>query len=343
MKITLKDIARESGYSITTVSRALGGFDDVNEQTRAFIVQVAAQLGYQPNLVARQLQSQRTFTIGLIIPTKQACEEDDFFNTLLSGVVYTAARQHYDVLVSAQLPEDDEMDAYRKVVGGNRVDGMIIARTRQGDPRIAYLTQHKHPFVVAGRLSPEEESDFPFIDADSQHGIKQLVLHFVDYGHQHIGCILPPPELAYTAYRLQGYQEGLAASGLHYNPNYVAHGDMTRESGYTTALQLLHDRPRLSAIIASNDLMAMGAMRAIQELGLSVGNDVAVGGFDDIPAAKITLPSLTTVRQPICEIGGRLTDMLIKLINGETLDESRVVLQPNLIIRESSGSPQGAQ
>ena len=339
IKVTLKDIARESGYSITTVSRALGGFSDVNEQTRAHILQIASELGYQPNLIARQLQSQRTFTVGMIIPASEQCEEDDFFSTLLKGVTYTAARHRYDVLVSGLLTDSDEMGTYRAFVGGNRVDGMILARTRRNDPRIAYLKQVGMPFVVAGRSSPDEESDFPYIDADSQLGIKLLVAHFVAYGHRHIGLILPPESVAYTSYRLSGYQDGLAEAGLPFNPAYLTHGDLRREGGFAGARRLIEAQPELTAIIASNDLMALGAMQAVQEHGLSVGQDVAIGGFDDIPAAQHTVPSLTTVRQPICEIGGWLTDMLLQIINDQPPDQRGILVAPELMIRESSGQP----
>lgn len=343
MKITLKDIAKESGYSVTTVSRALGGYDDVNEQTRSHIIAIANALGYHPNLIARQLQSQRTYTIGMVIPTKARCAEDDYFSTLLKGVMQVAAENQYDVLVSAQLPENDEMDAYRKIVGGNRVDGVIVTRTYRHDARIAYLEQVGHPFVVAGRLSPDEESTFPYIDMDSQAGIQLMVAHLVKQGRHHIGLLLSPDELAFTPYRLAGYREGLAAAGLPYRPAYVAQADLNRDGGQQAAGQLLDATPSLTALIACNDLMAIGAMQAVQERGLQVGGDIAIGGFDDIPVARHTIPALTTIRQPICEIGEQLTRMLLRLINQEPLEQPGVVLEPTLMIRASSGSTENTK
>jgi LacI family transcriptional regulator len=341
-KITLKDIARASGYSVTTVSRALGGFDDVSAKTRDRILKIAEDLGYQPNLIARQLQSQRTYTIGIVVPTKDHCSEDDFFSILLKGITHMAARYRYDVLISAQPPGADELTAYRNIVGGNRVDGVVVARTYQDDPRIAYLQSIQHPFVVSGRAAPEQPSDFPFIDADSQAGIRLMVRHFIELGHRHIGLILPPPTLAFTPYRLAGYREGLVEAGLPYDANLVRTGDLTPQGGHVAAAMLLEDRPELTAIVACNDLMAIGAMRAVQEHGRRVGADVAVGGFDDIPAAAQTLPSLTTIRQPICEIGERLTEMLIRLVNDETPEQAQILLEPALIVRESSGQARTA-
>jgi LacI family transcriptional regulator len=339
MQVTLKDIAEASGYSITTVSRALAGYDDVNEQTRAHIRVIAKRMGYHPNVVARQLQSQRTQTIGMIIPATLTGYEDDFFSLLLKGVTHAATRRHYDVLVSAQLHETDAMDAYRRIAGGRRVDGLILARTHRHDPRIQYLQEINHPFVVSGRASPGQLSDFPYIDADSQYGIRLLVDHFVSYGHRHIGLILPPEDIAYTPYRLNGYKHGLDEAGIAFDPNAVIHGDLTRKGGCKAMLELLHRTPHLTAVIACNDLMALGAITAISQSGLTVGDDVAVGGFDDLPLAEHAQPSLTTVRQPIYEIGEQLTDLLIRIIDGKTVNEPGKLLNPTLIIRESSGKP----
>lgn len=334
---TLKSIAKASGYSITTVSRALAGYNDVNEKTRAHIIKIAEELGYQPNLVARQLRSQRTHTIGMIIPANVQDPEDDFFSMLIKGVVSAAAEHHYDLLISAQLPDTNEMDSYHQIVGGNRVDGVILARTHQHDERIEYLKRIKHPFVVSGRLAPHQVSDFPYIDIDSEVGLRMMVAHMIERGHREIGLILPPPDIAYTPYRLSGYRHGLEAAGLAFREHYVMHGDLHRESGYRTAASLLEQQPQLTAIIACNDLMAIGAMAAAQERDRVVGQDIAIGGFDDIPSALHTIPPLTTIRQPIYMIGQRLVEMLIQIIEGKIPAESQILLQPELIVRGSSG------
>lgn len=339
MQVTLKDIAKESGYSITTVSRALAGYDDVNEQTRLHITNIARHMGYRPNLVARQLQSQRTQTIGMVVPPSPTGYEDDFFSLLFKGVTFGATRHHYDVLVSAQLTESDEMAAYRRIAGGRRVDGLILARTHRDDPRIKYLNEIGHPFVVGGRATPGHSSDFPYIDADSQHGIWLLVQHLVEYGHRHIGLILPPEDIAYTAYRLAGYLDGLDTAGIGYVPEFVLHGDLTRDGGYDAAMQLLEQPPQLTAIIACNDLMAFGAMQAVTDRGLKVGEDIAIGGFDDLPLAQQTTPTLTTIRQPIFEIGQQLIDLLIRIINDDPPENVKRLVKPTLVIRESSGKP----
>ncbi|GIL09121.1 MAG: transcriptional regulator [Chloroflexota bacterium] len=335
--VKLKDVAEKSGFSITTVSRALAGYSDVNNKTRQQIVEIAYSLGYQPNMVARQLRAQKTDTIGMIIPAYDHQLSEDFFSELLIGVGYAAAQFGYDLLISAR-SSGDQMDAYRCIVGGNRVDGVLVARTCRNDPRIAYLKSLNHPFVVSGRSSPDEASDFPYIDADSQLGIRMMVNHLTALGHQRLALLLPPENIAYTPYRLNGYKEGLAEASLPYRDEYIIYSNLRREGGYAAAQHLLDRHPDVTAIVASNDPMALGAMLAVHERGLQVGRDIAVTGFDDIPAAEYANPPLSTVRQPIHTIGQRLTEMLIKIIHNEPLDEPQILLTPELVIRGSCGA-----
>jgi LacI family transcriptional regulator len=337
MQVKLKDLARMTGYSITTVSRALAGYSDVNEQTRQHIIETARQLGYVPNQAARQLRNRSSATLGMIIPAIERSFSNDFFSQLMQGIGDSASLYHYDVLISAQHPGEEEMAAYRRLVGGYRVDGMILARTRQHDPRIAYLKERGHPFAVSGRAAPGEVSDFPYIDVDSQAGIRMLVEHFLELNHRHIGLILPPPDVAYTGYRFEGYREALHNAGLECRQEYVVHGDLTRVGGFDGAQRLLAQNPEITAIVACNDLMALGAMSAIQSAGLRVGEDVGVAGFDDVPAAEYAQPPLTTIHQPIYEIGQRLVRMVIDIIKGQPPAETQVVLPPVLVIRASSG------
>ncbi|MBX3062170.1 MAG: LacI family DNA-binding transcriptional regulator [Anaerolineae bacterium] len=338
MQVTLRDIAQKTGYSITTVSRALAGYDDVNQETRQRIIAAASQLGYQPNLVARQLRSQRTQTLGLIIQANDRHSfSNDFFSQLILGIGDSASNEGYSLLISAQSPGDAEMAAYRDMVGGQRVDGMIVARTREHDPRISYLKTQRIPFVVNGRGTPNEDSDFAYIDADNREGIRRVTEHFIALGHRHIGLILPPEGIVSGYYRYEGYRDALLQHDLPYRAEYVVRGDLLRTGGYAAANHLLDHFPQITAIVACNDLMAIGAMSALQQRGIAVGNSIAVSGFDDIPAAEYASPGLTTVHQPIYEIGQGLVRMLIGLIDGEEEQQTHVILPTTLVIRESSG------
>ncbi|MGJ3239838.1 MAG: LacI family DNA-binding transcriptional regulator [Anaerolineae bacterium] len=337
MPVTLKDISKKSGFSVTTVSRALTGYDDVNEQTRQYILSIAQELGYQPNHIARQLQGQRTHTLGLIMPARAHTHDDDFFSVLLKGITYTAASKHFDVLTSAAQTGATELDTYQRIVGGKRVDGMIVARTYRSDARIHYLKSVDCPFIVHGRLAPDEQSDFHYIDVDSQSGIRMVTEHLIARGHRHIGLILPEVDLAFTPYRLNGYREALAAHDLPYQAGYCAYGNLTYQSGIEAAHHLLTHQPQLTAIIGANDWMALGAMAVAKERGYAIGDSFAIAGYDDIPAASQAEPALTTVRQPIYNIGELLTQQLLTIIDDAPTRYHQRIIQPELIVRESSG------
>lgn len=337
MAATLKDIAGKVGVSITTVSRALAGYDDVAAETRQRIQAVAAELGYQPNLLARRLQKQRTDTLGFIMPTFGPRFSDPFFSEFLAGVGNEAAAQEFDLLVSAHAPDsEDERRAYERAARGGWVDGLIVVRTREADTRIQHLHRHNFPFVAFGRV--DCDLDFPYVDEDSVTGMCLLVQHFIDLGHRRIGFITPPAGLMFGRFRLQAYYETMAANSLDVRPEWIVAGDMTQRGGAEAVEQLLSLEPAPTAIIGANDLMAIGAINRIQQHGLAAGGDVAVGGFDDIPLAAYVNPPLTTVHQPIYDIGRKTCAMLIDVINGRTLDNPHQLLTPTLIIRASSGA-----
>lgn len=334
-RVTLKTIAEKTGYSITTVSRALAGYNDVSPSTREKIRSIAEELGYYPNITARQLQKQRMDTVGIILPTHGPRFADPYFSEILAGIGDELARHGQDLLVSTRPPGPDEIAAYQRMVQGNRVDGLIVVRTRQQDERIQYLAQTSMPFVVFGRT--DLDAGFPYIDEDGRGGIYRLMQHLIELGHAQIGYISAPLDLMFAHFRMQGYRQALEDFGLPYVEQLVSYGDLTRRGGGRAAAQLLGGRPKPTAIIAANDLMALGAVRVAQDTGLEIGSDLSIAGFDDIPPAEIF--SLTTLRQPIYEIGQKLSWMLWNLIQSKTLDLPTMLLEPELVVRASTGPP----
>ena len=334
--VTLKDIARETGKSVTTVSRALNDYGDVSVETKALVTRVANDLGYTPNTLAQRLQKQRTDTIGLIIPTYGPRFSDPYFSEILAGIGNRAAHLGYDMLVSTHAPGEDELVAYRAAIRGHRVDGFILVRTRRKDARVDCLQKASFPFVAFGRA--EGKLDFPFVDEDGSHGMKLIAEHLASLGHKRIACIAPPSDLMFAHYRLQGFKDGLAEADLPVDDALFIVGDLTQRGGFEQSNKLLDLPSPPTAIAASNDLMAFGAISAVQNRGLRVGNDIAVTGFDDIPMAEYAHPPLTTVHQPIYKIGGMVCEMLIQLIQGKTLDEKHILLEPELVVRRSSKS-----
>jgi LacI family transcriptional regulator len=335
--VTLKDIAAHLGLSITTVSRALAGYGDVAETTRQRVLQAAQEMGYVPDATARRLQKGRTDTIGFVIPTSGPRFSDPYFSELLAGIGNEAARHGFDLLVSTCAPDTPaEETAYRHKVEGRLVDGLLVVRTRVKDRRIEYLSRIGFPFVAFGRSDLDVE--FPYVDEDGFRGLELVTQHLIALGHQRFACIAPPQDLMFSQYRCAGLEATLRRNGLAIDPRSYIHSDLTQRGGFGAMNELLDLSLPPTAVIACNDLMALGAISAAQKRGLAVGHDVAITGFDDIPLAEHTHPPLTTIHQPIYDIGRQICHMLIRLVRGEKVADRHVLLQPELVIRESCGA-----
>ncbi len=336
MATTIRDLAQKLDLSITTVSRALDGYSDVAEETRQRVIQAAQEMGYVPSYAARQLRRKRTDAIGYILPTSSPRFSDPFYVSFLTGLCDEVASQQLDLLVTSCPPEgEEEKNQYRRWVQSRRVDGIVLNRVRLHDWRIEFLAQKQIPFATLGK--GDVAGDFPSIDVDDQAGVKNLVTHLSAKGHRRIGFIGASPDLVIHANRFHGYLAGLEAAGIEYDPNLFIEGDLTEAGGYQAALALLSRQPRPTAILGINDLTALGVFRAAKERGIYIGTELAIAGYDGIKETELTNPPLTTLYQPTYEIARRLAQMLIRLVEGETLVETQVTIQPQLMIRASTG------
>ncbi len=335
MSVSIKDIAKKVNRSITTVSRALNDYDDVSPETKQLILKTAKEMGYSPNTFAQRLQKQKSDTIGLVLPTFSPRFSDPYFSELLAGIGNKAADLGFDLLVSTRLPGPEEIETYIKLIEGERVDGFIVVRTRKKDSRIDYLLAKNFPFVAFGRT--DNCDHFSFVDEDGYYGMQLVAEHIANLNHKIIGAITPPLNLAFTEKRLNGLRDGLSKFHIDLMKSYIKTGDLTQKSGYQLGGELLDLSEKPTAIIAFNDLMAFGVMSAAQQRGFEVGEDISVTGFDDIPMSEYSHPPLTTVHQPVYQIGSKVCDMLVKIIQEEVEDEAQVLLKPNLVIRQSSG------
>ncbi len=336
MKVTLRDVAKEAGLSVTTVSRALNGFDDVAAETRDAIQSVADQLGYTPNLNARRLKTQRADAIGLILPNENLRFSDPFFSELFSGIIEQCALYGLELNVTTPATVTQQ-ELYLKYIRSRRVDGFILVRLEEGDERIALLQEHDVPFVAFGRTAMD--NDFPLIDENGTQSIRKLIDHLVELGHTRIACIAEPTHLMKSNQRVQGYLDGLAAWGLSADSDLLIHGNFRQRSGRICGHQLLSMDNPPTAIVAVNDMLALGAISAAQELGLTVGRDVSITGFDDIPLAEYANPPLTTLHQPAYEMGMALCEKLHAVINGKELADPQTIYEPQLVVRQSTGRP----
>lgn len=336
MPVTIHEVAKRLNLSITTVSRALDGYDDVAEETRQRVIKVAREMGYEPNRAARQLRKQRTETIGYILPASSPRCSDPFFLEFIAGLGDEAAKCNYDLLISTAQPDDDaERLIYQRWVHGHKVDGFILNRMRLRDWRVQYLSQTKIPFVTLERTFDAVE--YPSIEVNGQAGIKMLVEYLIDKGHQRIAFIGASSDLAIQADRYAGFHQGLVEGGLVPRHELLIEGDLGRPGGLKAARKLLSMSEPPTALVCINDLTAIGAIQAASEMGLVVGRDVAITGFDDIEDAAQTKPPLTTLNQPIYDIARDLVRLLIGEIREEPAAERHIQLRPELVIRQSTG------
>jgi DNA-binding LacI/PurR family transcriptional regulator len=337
MAVTIRDVAKRLNLSITQVSRALDGYADVSEQTRTRVIQAALEMGYSPSRAARQLRRKRAEAIGCIAPTRVPHFSDPFFSDFIAGLGDAVTPNNLDLLISTAPPDSAaEQAIYRRWVQSGRVDGIVLSRMRLQDWRAEYLAAARIPFVASGHTDLPVR--FPFVEIDGRAGMAALVQHLVERGHRRIGFIGGPADLVLQVDRLAGYQQGLEQAGIRLDEGLILESDLTRSGGKLAGGKLLDLSRPPTAVIGVNDLTAIGVLQAAHERGLVVGRDLAVTGFDNIEDSADTHPPLTTLNHPVYQIARRLGEMLMKLVSGEALAEEQVILQPELIIRESSGA-----
>jgi DNA-binding LacI/PurR family transcriptional regulator len=328
---TLEQVALHAGVSRATVSRVVNGSTTVAPEIREQVVQAVRELGYVPNQAARSLVTQRSNSFALVLPepSTRVFSEDQFFPSLIRGV-----SQELEI-VSSQLVlmMASSMASHGRIaqfVMAGHVDGVMLASMHGDDPLPTDLARTGVPVVTNGRsLGP---SPVPYVDVDSSGGSARAVRHLVERGRQRIVTIAGPQDMVAGIDRLSGYRTEIEALG---RLCVVATGDFTRDSGERAMRELLEREPDLDAVFAASDLMAHGAIRTLRQAGRRVPDDVAVVGFDDVELARYVDPPLTTVHQPILNLGRTLVRQLVAMAAGEPV-EPAVVLPTELVIRESA-------
>ncbi|MGI5524156.1 LacI family DNA-binding transcriptional regulator [Micromonospora sp. CA-259024] len=328
---TLEAVAARAGVSRATVSRVVNGSTTVAEPIREAVTRAVAELGYVPNLAARSLVTQRTDSVALVMPeaATRVFSDDQVFPGIIRGVSQEleAADKQLVLMLAGSPAGHQRVERYTT---GRHVDGVLFASLHGADPLPGTLARLGIPVVCSGR--PLGDVPVPYVDVDHVGGVTAAVRHMIDSGRRWIATIAGPQDMVAGIERLSGYRTTVAEAGL---PELVAVGDFTRESGAAAMHRLLTEHPDLDGVFAASDLMAHAALRTLREAGRRVPEDVAVVGFDDIETAAYTEPPLTTVRQPIVELGRQMTRQLLRLAAGETI-EPVVMLPTELILRDSA-------
>jgi DNA-binding LacI/PurR family transcriptional regulator len=336
--VTLKQVASSAGVSYQTVSKVLNRQIQVSKETEDRIWETARTLGYRPNFVARSLRTQRAFTIGYSWPPSSPDQENIILDQFLQSMFVAAEECGYYLLCFPySSPVKDHLDSYRELIETRRVDGFILSSVEYNDARVQLLLELNFPFVAFGRSNPDLL--FPWIDVDGGVGIHDAVKHVIENGHRKIGILAWPVDSRVGNNRIEGYFSALDESGIRPNDAWIKRGEGCFDFGYRATRELLELPVDLkpTAVVALNDMMAVGASQAAKDLGLRVGTDFAITGFDDAPMVQYTSPALTTVRQPIKEIGQRIIAMLMEYINtGKFPTTPNILVAPQLIIRSST-------
>ncbi len=333
MGVTIKEVAKEAGVSIATVSRVFNDSGPVNDDTREKIMVVARKLRYTPHGGARSLITAKTNTLGVLLPDLYG----EFFSEVIRGVDQAARQAGYQVLLSSSHNEAGEIETAMKAMRG-RVDGLIVMYP-DIDPRV--LTSSLSDSMPVVLLNCDVESDeYVSINIDNYGGAYAMVRHLIDGGHRRIAMIRGAHNNYDAAERLRGYRAAMADGGGEWSASMEREGDFTEASGFTAAEAILRLDPPPTAIFAANDATAIGALSAVRLHGLDVPADMAIAGFDDIPMAGYINPPLTSVHVPINELGGRAITRLIEAVTGRGNGRGRKELLPTtLVIRDSSAGP----
>ncbi len=339
-RVTSKQVAQQAGVSQTTVSFVLNNVQDANisEETKARVLQVARDLNYFPDVAAQSLARGRSNNIALVLakPHPQVFI-DEYVPNLLTGIMRVARQSGFRIMV--ELAENDELaDISVNLLRSNEAAGIIVNFNGPSESDVAQLgkTIADHlPIVATDDVHPDVYS----VEVDKISGVRKMLDHLLSLGHRRIACISYAPQDTnpHAEERIRTVREELVHANGSLDDELIGYGDYDPGTGYEAMLKILSVRPLPTAVFALNDMMALGALKAIHESGLRVPQDIAVVGFDDIRVAHFSMPALTTINEPDIDHGRLATEILMTLIRGEVPAQKHIVLETRLVVRESCG------
>ncbi|MEU4675711.1 LacI family DNA-binding transcriptional regulator [Micromonospora sp. NPDC023737] len=336
---TLDAVAARAGVGRGTVSRVVNGSPQVSPEARAAVQQAIAELGYVPNRAARALVTRRTDSVALVVSESgDRIFTEPFFAAIVRGISSALLQTPMQLwLAMAQSPVERERVEHH--LTNQHVDGVLLLSLHDADPLPGLLEERGLPSVLGGRparmLRPGARPAW-FVDVDNVGGARQAVQYLAGRGRRRIATIAGPQDMGAGLARLTGYTDAITGTLGGVDTDLVAYGDFSEESGAAAMRRLLEVRPDVDAVFVASDLMAFGALRALREAGRRVPDDVAVVGFDDAPIARQADPPLTTVFQPVEEMGRQMARLLVARIRGDDLPAPHVLLDTQLVHRTSA-------
>ena len=333
--VTLKDVARLADVSTGIASMSLSGDPRVASNTRETVRRAAEKLDYVPNIVGRALRAKRLGSIAVVIPqSSQHVFSHPYFVEILRGITEVANAQDLTLILSTSFANQE--DAYMRILRSQRADGVIVASASIADPNIDRLALSGYPVIFLGR--DRHDDRVVSVAVDDIGGAEQATAHLIEI-HQlkHIAHITGPLSYRSASDKLEGYRMALGRHGIPFDEALVQHGDYSTTSGMTASRELLKRGVPMEGIFAANDEMAIGALQVLEDNGCRVPSDIALIGYDDINLTGLIRPPLTTVHQPMEEVGRRAAQSLIEQLEGKVADVRQIELPTELMIRKSCG------
>jgi LacI family transcriptional regulator len=331
-RATIEDVARISGVSNATVSRVLSGYEFVRETTRNRVMKAVEHLGYTANLQARSLAGGRSQIIGLLVPNL----DNGYVGTIMQGIDRELVRANYDVMLYTSHRHPGKESFYVSAIANGLTEGLLLIAPLVPTSYLDALREQNFPYVLIDQADATEHSSV--VEATNWQGAYEATRYLSQLGHTRIAFVTGSLAVRSAIDRLQGYKAALVDCDLPVREELVIEGDYQQQTGYETTKSLLQSvDPPPTAIFASNDLSAFGAVDAARECGLRIPDDISIIGFDDIPQASFVYPKLTTVRQPLELMGQVAVKMLLEQIEDQSRPSQRVALATQLVIRDSCG------
>lgn len=331
--VTIYDVAKESGVSYSTVSRVLNGFEFVKEGTRQKVLEAAERLGYVANLQARSLAGGRSSVIGVLVPAI----DNSYITEIVAGIDDELAKSNFNLMLHTTHRHTGMEAQYVNLIANGMSDGILLIVPLAIEAYLTSLRERQFPYVLIDQHDPLGKS--AEIVTTNRQGAYEAVTYLIELGHRRIAFITGLMELYSTYERLAGYQDALSDHNIPVIEQYIVAGDFWEKEAYLATNRLLSLDPLPTAIFASNDLTALGAMISIREHGLSIPRDISIIGFDDIPQAAYVHPRLTTVRQPLQQMGRVAVKLLFETFDNPDRPQRQVMLDTELIIRDSCQPP----
>lgn len=339
MAVTIKDVAKLAKVAPSTVSRVIANNPRISEKTKKKVREAMDELGYHPNFIARSLASQSTQAIGLVMPSStDVVFQNPFFPTVLRGLSEGAHEKHYALYMTTGKTDNEILDGVIQMVQGGRVDGVVLLYSKIEDKVLIYLQERGIPFVVIGKPFKHVE-EITHVDNDNFRATKEVTEYLIQLGHDHIAFVGGNLNLVVTVERLLGYEKALREAGISLNDDYIVHEEFLREGGQEAVRELLSLKVPPTALVVADDLMALGVLNTLDELGIKVPEDISIISFNNVLVSEMSRPPLTSVDINIFDLGFEAARSLIQKIENPKEPIKRIIIPHQIVKRFSCSFP----